>query len=135
MTLDEALRDITQRITCVDWDGDENREPWKAPTGEAYIEFCSGGVRDSDAKEPCLCATKEIAVATWRLAVLDYEAKRPGVLYWRVKPELEAFKIRVAAINEDTVGADETEIRWYVYSRLIVSNKSVIRVVPKRRVA
>ena len=87
-----------------------------APTGEPYIAFCSGGVKAEGAQAPCLCATKDVAVATWRLALLDYEAKNPGILYWREMPELIE------------VGKDEDgDVLYAVYSRLLISKKSPIR--------
>ena len=124
MTLAEALRDITQRITCVDWDEDENRAQWKAPTGEPYLELCSGGFKEEAKFAPCLCLDKEVAVSTWRAALLEYEAKRPGILYWREKPELCPVDI---AIND----GNENLTWWHVYSRLLISDKSVIRTVKR----
>lgn len=127
MTIAEALRDITQGITCVDWDADDNREAWKAPTGEPYLELCSGGFKSEGDCAPCLCLNKAVAVSTWRAALLEYEAKLPGVLYWRIKPELESVKIRT---DRSGTGDDE-ETWWFVYSRLLISNKSVIRTVKR----
>ena len=125
MTLDEALRDITKRITCVEWDADENRDAHIAPTGEPYIELCSGGVKnEGDDRAPCLCARKEIAVSSWRLALLDYEAKKPGILYWRVMPEMDEVVISGRKDVPDTT-------YYFVYSRLLISTRSVIRSVRK----
>lgn len=130
MTLAEALRDITQRITCVDWDADENRGDWISPTLERYLVFCSGGIGGRGTLGfPCLCREKDLAVKTWHMAVLRYEAERPGILYWREKPELCPVDI---TINDGGDGRNLTW--WHVYSRLLISDKSVIRTVKRAAV-
>lgn len=132
MTLDQALREIAQRITCVEWDNDPDREAWKAPTGELYLQLCSGGFKNEGEWAPCLCASKEAAVSTWRAALLEYEAKKPGILYWRVKPELESVVISFPSSEAPIGGAEQTW--WFVYSRLIISNKSAIRTVKRAEI-
>lgn len=123
MTLDDVMREIKQNTTVVMWDNDPDRPSNLAPTGEEYLSLCSGGFKPEGVVVPCMCVNKDIAIGTWRAALFEYARVTPGILYWRTEPEL---------CEEDEL--DETH-RFYVYSRLLISNKIVVRFSPKRHVA
>ena len=92
----------------------------KAPTGEPYVQVLSGLIRREEphptrtTRTP-LFATPEEAIAAWEEQAMIYATRfdplageEPYTLYWRIPPEI-----------------DQWENQWKVYSRFLVSNKTV----------
>jgi hypothetical protein len=105
MTLDEALEHLSGIFAFAPGIGDAAL----APTGEPYIVICSGGEKKEGGCPPLLCRDKETAIRLWHEAILIYGfGRRWQNLYWREKPHIE------------TVYGDW----YYVYSRLLISDKS-----------
>jgi hypothetical protein len=118
MTLDQALREITQKITCVAFHNDPEiiaaGKAGLAPTGEPFLSLCSGGFKEEGKFCPCLCLDAETAIRSWRLALFEYAAQKPGILYWRHEPEL---------VEEEGDGSH----KFWVYSRLLISDRPALR--------
>ena len=122
MTLDELMREIRQKITCVAWDVNSDWPAHLAPTGEPYVALCSGGIKGDGDQWPCGCASPDIALNVYRITLFDYVATRPGILYWRIQPEIEEW-----------VTLGEIDHTWYAfYSRLAISDRPIIKSAQKR---
>jgi len=89
-----------------------------AVTGQPYATICCGGIKVEGEPHPALCADEATAVRLWYEAVLAHgHGIIDGVLYWRIKPELECFRMTVA----ETRGHRTCEDRFAIYSRLLIS--------------
>lgn len=132
MTLDELMREIRQKITCVAWDVNSDWPAHLAPTGDPYVALCSGGVKGKGDQFPCLCASKDIAINVYRITLFDYVSSRPGILYWRVEPEI----IGPHTFSDEATGHQMFEATghqmFYVYSRLAISDRPIIKSAQKR---
>lgn len=95
-----------------------------APTNEPYVEFISGG-HNGGLPFECYCLTPEYAVEHWIASVERYAKDRVGVLYWRIRPELDYFDYELA---HDYASANGNKLRvWKVYGRLLISDKEAVR--------
>lgn len=92
-----AFMDYIERRFPVGADYDP-KKPGHAPTGEPYQEITVTKKR-----------TEEEAIKEAREAFDKYAESREGMLYWRVKPEIDHN--------------DERE--WGAYMRLLISDKKV----------
>lgn len=119
--LDEAIAHVESRFT-IGPDGVTSR----APTGELYVEVCTGGTKDEGERRPCWCLTPELAVEFWSAAVWKYAGlhgpdQDRKTLYWRIRPELESL---IVPSGHPAIVPDMK--LWSVYSRLLISNKPAI---------
>lgn len=133
MTLDQVLAEITRKITCVPFHDDRRIEDWSlTPTGEPFLTFCSGGVREEGEHPPCLCYTQEGAVELWRLALMDYANRKPGILYWREMPKISnAFESPGDGddvwLRQNADGEAVIIPMFLVYSRFLISDRPALR--------
>lgn len=88
-----------------------------APTGEQYITFCSGGIKEEGKPVP-VTGTRDLVIELFKKMAKDYIASKPAGswLYWRAKPELRG-----------------TEDKYYVRARLLISDLPVIRYANERQ--
>lgn len=87
-----------------------------APTGEPYEALVLGGVKLEGENTLCVARTAEVAIRVFKWTLQEYaKGKWNGTLYWRARPDLDST---VMWPNGTT---------WSVYSRLIISDKPVIR--------
>ena len=129
--LSEALAQVESTYRCVEWTpapvpGAANGI---APTGERYIVLSNDGVvAEATSRDETGDADPEVAVRRWLAHLHAYaEAVDPqgkGVLYWRVKPELERqdYSLNVVTLEKTHFASP----RYHVYSRLLISDKPVI---------
>ena len=92
-----------------------------SPTGEPYVEICSGGIRKEYEEIPAWFSFPKLAVEFWKRAVTEYTdgvvESENKTIYWRVFPELCEWPV----ISVRTL--------YSVYSRLLISSKPRIKSV------
>ena len=126
MTLDEACAELKSCFTVAPV-GNYNQ----AATGEPYVTFVSGGIKEEGCPVVCWCSSEDHAIRLWRDAVHKYARqvhahfpdpysaagcifKRPIILYWRWPPQIERRKLA-------------RDFFYVVYSRLLISDKPQIQ--------
>lgn len=131
MTLDEARKEFESGFTV--WPEVGNYSI--APTGEPYVEICSGGYKPEG--HPCLAVgtSEQSAVYLWLIAAEQYAKGKSGTLYWRSLPEVDSYTYYSEGIfASDAIGRTDKErndfyrhVFWRAYSRFLISDKPVIR--------
>ncbi len=87
----------------------------RAQTGEPYVIIRHGMVLAGEGEFAEAAISEAEAVAQWFSLAMRYAAGRPGILYWRTRPEVESHRV---------IGQPA---RWTVYSRLLISDKATTR--------
>jgi len=105
------------------------------PTGEPYLVFTCGGVKQDGERSKVFCTTAESAIQYWIAEFEKYAANHSGRLYWRCRPEIEVARCRpeievaryipTGLPHPTPVGL--TVEFWQVYGRACISSKPAIQ--------
>ena len=88
-------------------------------TGEPYIEVVSGVVDVAEGAHQPLWPSAAEAIAAFE-QTLAYFNGVMGVLYWRMRPEIDVCREGLAWADHSCIGM------WKIYSRFLISAKPVI---------
>jgi hypothetical protein len=116
MTLEEAVVEFEARFVEITrvvgfpWDGAHpdcyGRDWSKAPTGETYVAWCTGGVKPQGEPFPVYAKNPDEALELWIEHLPRVRSEDKLRLCWREGPELD---------NEGE--------KWVVYSRFAMTDK------------
>jgi hypothetical protein len=135
MTLDEARRAFEAQFTVWPEIGDKAI----APTGERYVEVCSGGYKREGERTLALAASEEVAIELLVHAWGQYAKDKRGTLYWRILPEIDSqvyWRDGFLDYNPERATPKQLDqereilfrnVFWKAYSRLLISDKPVIQ--------
>jgi hypothetical protein len=135
MTLDEARRAFEAQFTVWPEHGDNAI----APTGERYVEVCSGGYKGEAEHTLALGTSEEAAIDLLVYGWSKYAKDKRGTLYWRILPEVDSqvyWRDGFLDYNPERATPaqrdQEREIMfrnvfWKAYSRLLISDKPTIQ--------
>jgi hypothetical protein len=129
VTLDEARRQFESRFEVWHEIGDHSL----SPTGEPYVEVCSGGVKGDAERIAAVGTSEAAAIKLWLQAANEYADGKTGTLYWRVVPEIDSINVTLEGYDSDHGLTDELRDayykrkNWIAYSRFLISDKPRIR--------
>lgn len=99
-----------------------------APTGDYFLTWVSGGIKNEGASVGVWCTSPETAL-TWMLKhIMNYKSKHPGIVYWRKRPTInvENFLKPVQsasplALNQETTMA--VYPLYFAWCRMVISDR------------
>lgn len=96
----------------------------RAVTGEPYISFCLGGVRDEGERPSVWSVDEKAAVECFWLHFLTHTKDKPSdsVFYWRRKPEITVRDVEEEDFDSREGGKRAVKL-LQIHARFLVSNK------------
>ncbi len=96
-----------------------NTSTYRSVTGEPYIVFGTGYIKEEGADNEVYATSVTRAIDIFKCGFDEYSHDRMGVIYWRVKPTITL---------EYALLADGSVRQLYkIYARFLISDKPVLK--------